>query len=74
MKAQEVIKNAMETEKVTQEALANALGLSQQAVSKTINGKGSMRVDTFIKILEKMGYTVVVRRSGIGKGTEWEVE
>lgn len=74
MKAQKIIKTAMETENVTQEALAQALGLSQQAVSKTINGKGSLRVDTFIKILEKMGYTVVVRRSGIGKSVEWEVE
>lgn len=74
MKAQDIIKNAMESEKVTQEALANALGVSQQAVSKTVKGKNSLRVDTFIKILNKMGYTVVVRRTGIGKAVEWEVE
>lgn len=74
MKAQDIINTVMETEKVTQKELAEGLGLTQQAVSKFKNGKGSLRVDTFIKILNKMGYTVVVRRTGIGKAVEWEVE
>lgn len=74
MKAQDIINTVMETEKVTQKELAKGLGLTQQAVSKFKNGKGSLRVDTFVKILNKMGYTVVVRRTGIGKAVEWEVE
>jgi transcriptional regulator with XRE-family HTH domain len=74
MKAQDIINTVMETEKVTQKDLAAELGLTQQAVSKFKNGKGSLRVDTFVKILNKMGYTVVVRRTGIGKAVEWEVE
>lgn len=74
MKAQDIIETVMEIEKVTQKELAEELGLTQQAVSKFKNGKGSLRVDTFVKILNKMGYTVVVRRNGIGKAAEWEVE
>lgn len=74
MEAKKIIRRAMEINKVTQKELADVLGMnSQQALGRILTHEGSMRLDNFIKILEVMGYDVVVRRK-IGKSEEWKVE
>lgn len=74
MKAQDIITNAMKAENVTQKELATALGFeSQQAIGNILTRNKSIKVDAFVKMLNKMGYKVVVRKN-IGKSEEWEVE
>lgn len=74
MKAQEIITTAMKAGNVTQKELATALGFeSQQAIGNIVTRNKSIKVDTFVKMLNEMGYKVIVRKS-IGKSEEWEVE
>ena len=74
MKAKEIIKTAMAEGKITQKELAEALGLkSQQAIGNLLNRENGMRLDGFLKMLDVMGYKVVVRKK-IGESDEWEVE
>lgn len=74
MKAQEVIKVAMENGDITQKELATALGFkSQQAIGNILTRNQSIKVDMFVKALEKMGYEVIVRKN-IGKSEEWKVD
>ena len=75
MKSQEILKTAMENEKVTQKAMADAMGLkSPQAIGNIIYRENSVRVNSFVKMLNLMGYEVVVRKAGIGEREEWKVE
>ena len=74
MKAQDIITTAMKAGNITQKELATALGFkSQQAIGNIVTRNNSIKVDTFVKMLNEMGYKVVVRKS-IGKSEEWEVE
>lgn len=74
MKAKEIIKKAMGADKITQKELAEAIGLkSQQAVGSLLNRENGMRLDGFLKMLDVMGYEVVVRKK-LGASEEWKVE
>lgn len=75
MKAQEIVKKAMEIDHITQTQLVKELKWkSQQQVSQILTRKdGSMRVDTFVEMLRGMGYEVIVRKR-LGKSEEWEVD
>ena len=47
---------------ISQKKLAEKMNLkSQQAVFNMLNTKNGMRVDNFVKMMEIMGYDVVVR-------------
>ena len=73
MKSSKVIKEVMTAEGVTQQALATAMGLkSAQAVGNILYRDNSVRVNSFVKMLDIMGYEVVVRKK-IGKSDEWTV-
>lgn len=75
MKAQEILGKAMGNEKVTQKAMAEAMGLkSPQAIGNIIYRENSVRVNSFVKMLNLMGYEVIVRKAGIGEREEWKVE
>lgn len=70
----QIIRDAMAAGGITQKELADALELSgQQAIGNMLARKTSMRVDTFVKLLDAMGYTVVVRKK-LGESEEWKVE
>lgn len=74
MNASEIVKKAMKADGITQKELAQALNLSsQQSMGNMLTRKNGMRIDNFIKIMEKMGYEVVVRKS-LGTSEEWKVE
>lgn len=47
---------------VSQQKLAEKMGLkTQQAVFNMLKAKNGMRVDNFVKMMDLLGYTVVVR-------------
>ncbi len=74
MKAKEIIKEAMTADKITQKELAEAIGLkSQQAVGSLLLRENGMRLDGFLKMLDVMGYEVVVRKK-LGASDEWKVD
>ena len=71
MNAKEIIDAARNADKITQKELADALGMcSQQAVGNMLTRKNGMRVDNFVKMMEVMGYDVVVRN----RVTDEEIE
>ena len=74
MNEKEIIKTAMATDGITQKELAEALGWSsQQSVGNMLTRKNSMRLDNFVKMLNEMGYDVVVRKK-LGVSEEWKVD
>lgn len=74
MNAKDIIKEAMTADSITQKELAEALGWSsQQSVGNMLARKNSMRLDNFVKMLNEMGYEVVVRKK-LGVSEEWKVE
>lgn len=74
MNEKEIIRAAMSEGGVTQKELAEALKLSgQQAVGNMLSRKNSMRLDNFVKMLDAMGYAVVVKKK-IGASDEWKVD
>lgn len=74
MNAKEIIDAARNNDKITQKELADALGLcSQQSVGNMLARKNGMRIDNFLKMLDVMGYEVVVRKK-LGESDEWRVE
>lgn len=73
MKAKDIIKTAMGADKITQKELAEAIGLkSQQAIGNLLVRENGMRLDGFLKMLDVMGYEVVVRKK-LGETDEWKV-
>ncbi len=47
---------------ISQKKLAEKMGLnSQQAAYNMLNAKNGMRVDNFVKMMEVLGYDVIVR-------------
>lgn len=74
MNEKEIIKTAMAADGITQKELAEALGWSsQQSVGNMLTRKNGMRLDNFVKMLNEMGYEVVVRKK-LGVSDEWKVE
>ena len=69
MNEKELIRKSMDAAGANQVALQSILGLkSQSSVSGYLNNR-SMRVETFLKILNSLGYEVSVK----GHGAEWIV-
>ena len=63
MKETDIIRDVMgkSTPKVTMDVLRERMGYKTiSAISERLNGK-SMRVDTFIKFLDALGYEVIVQ-------------
>lgn len=63
MKSNEVVRTVMSADGITQANLAAKLGYSgQSAVGNALSRENGMRVDVFVKMMNAMGYDVVVRR------------
>lgn len=55
-------KEALEESPISQKKLAGKMGLkTQQAVFNMLNAKNGMRTDNFVKMMDALGYDVVVR-------------
>jgi ribosome-binding protein aMBF1 (putative translation factor) len=69
--ALQAVKDIRENVGISQKKLAEKMELkSQQAVFNMLNAKNGMRVDNFVKLMEIMGYDVVVRN----RVTDEEIE
>ncbi|GHV47072.1 hypothetical protein FACS189499_03870 [Clostridia bacterium] len=67
MNEKDLLREAMRVTHTTQVGLQNVLGLKgQSSVSGYLNGK-SMRVETFVKVLNAIGFEVSVK----GHGQNW---
>ena len=74
MNASEIVKKAMKADGITQKELAAALDLSsQQSIGNMLARRNGMRIDNFVKMMDKMGYEIVVRKK-LGVSDEWKVE
>lgn len=63
MKSNEAIRAVMSTDGITQANLAAKLGYkTQSGVGNALSRENGMRVDVFVKMMNAMGYDVVVRR------------
>lgn len=69
--ALQAVKDIREDIGISQKKLAEKMELkSQQAVFNMLSAKNGMRVDNFVKMMEVMGYDVVVRN----RVTDEEIE
>jgi len=63
MKSNEVVRAVMSADGITQIELANKLGYkTQSGVGNALSRENGMRVDVFVRMMNAMGYDVVVRR------------
>lgn len=63
MKSNEVVRAVMSADGITQANLAAKLGYkAQSGVGNALSRENGMRVDVFVKMMNAMGYDVVVRR------------
>lgn len=63
MKSNKVVRAAMESGGITQAELAAKIGYKgQSSVGNALGRENGMRVDVFVKMMNAMGYDVVVRR------------
>lgn len=62
MKAAEIVRHGMESLGVSQKQLATKIGLkTQQSVFNILNAKQGMRIDNFVKMMNVLGYDVMVK-------------
>ena len=69
MKKKDIVREAMNKSGFTQVDLQKALNLKSQSSISTYLKSDSMRVDTFVKMLNAMGYSVKVTNGE----NEWTV-
>lgn len=63
MKSNDVVRAIMSADGITQANLAAKMGYSgQSAVGNALGRENGMRMDVFVKMMNAMGYDVVVRR------------
>ena len=75
MKAADIVRQGMEALGVSQKQLAIKIGLkTQQSVFNILNAKQGMRIDNFIKMMNVLGYDVVVKHRATDKEITVEVE
>lgn len=59
----EIIREIMEEEELNQQQLADRMGAKRQNVNQMLcRNSISMRLDSFVRLIEAMGYEVVVRK------------
>ena len=61
--AAEIIRKILEKEELNQKELADKMGIARQNVSQMLNrNKASMRFDGFSKMVQALGYEIIVRK------------
>ena len=75
MKAAEIVRYGMESLGVSQKQLATKIGLkTQQSVFNILNAKQGMRIDNFVKMMNVLGYDVIVKHRVTDQEITVEVE
>ena len=63
MKSSEAVREAMKKDGMSQANLAEKCGYkTQSGIGNALSRENGMRVDVFVKMMNAMGYDVVVRR------------
>lgn len=74
MKAADIVRQIMDSVGVSQKKLADKIGLkTQQSVFNILNAKQGMRIDNFVKIMNVLGYDVIVKNRVTDEETKVEV-
>ena len=61
--AEETIRYILNEEKMTQQDLADRIGITRQSISQSLNRSAkSMRYDSFSKMVTALGYEIVVKK------------
>lgn len=61
--AEETIRRILDEEKMTQQDLADRMGITRQNISQSLNRNAkSMRYDSFSKMVTALGYEIVVKK------------
>lgn len=61
--AEETIRSILDEEKMTQQDLADRMGITRQNISQSLNRNAkSMRYDSFSKMVTALGYEIVVKK------------
>lgn len=61
--AEETIRHILDEEKMTQQDLADRMGITRQNISQSLNRNAkSMRYDSFSKMVTALGYEIVVKK------------
>ncbi len=61
--AEETIRYILDEEKMTQQDLADRMGITRQNISQSLNRNAkSMRYDSFSKMVTALGYEIVVKK------------
>lgn len=75
MKAADIVRYGMESLGVSQKQLATKIGLkTQQSVFNILNAKQGMRIDNFVKMMNVLGYDVMVKHRVTDQEITVEVE
>lgn len=75
MKAADIVRQVMDSVGMSQRKLAAKIGLkTQQSVFNILNAKQGMRIDNFIKIMNVLGYDVIVKNRVTDEEIPVEVE
>ena len=60
---EETIRGILDEEKMTQQDLADRMGITRQNISQSLNRNAkSMRYDSFSKMVTALGYEIVVKK------------
>lgn len=64
--AAELVKEVMAEEQINQTELAERMGCVRQNISQALNrGVTNMRYDTFEKLVDALGYEIIVRKKQV---------
>jgi len=64
----EVLRRVMDETGTTQAELARRSGMQQSAISQSVNGKQSLGLNALSRLLDAMGYTLVLDAVPSGEG------
>ena len=75
MKAADIVRQVLDSVGMSQKKLATKIGLkTQQSVFNILNAKQGMRIDNFVKIMNVLGYDVIVKNRVTDETIMVEVE
>lgn len=75
MRAADIVRQIMDSVGMSQKKMADKIGLkTQQSVFNILNAKQGMRIDNFVKMMNVLGYDVVVKDRVTDKEIAVEVE
>ena len=75
MNEKKIIREAMYARRINQTVLASMMGMKHQSnIGGYLSGK-SLRVDTFVKLMDAMGFDVIVKdRNNSNRENVWKID